>query len=128
MKLLLDTHALLWWFVDDRRLSTTVRALIAQEDNEILVSSACAWEVAIKHRLGKLREAEEVVLRFVELIEEDGFTVLPIQPNHALMAGSFAIRHRDPFDRVLAAQAIIEGAPLATRDSAFASFPVRTIW
>ena len=128
MRLLLDTHALLWWFTDDPRLSTRVRALIADTSNEVFVSAASAWEIATKHRLGKLDSAVDVVLRFEELLQADGFTPLGISNRHSLRAGAFQVPHRDPFDRMLAAQAELEALPLVTLDPAFALFEVTTVW
>lgn len=128
MKLLLDTHALLWWWTDDPQLSPTARALIADEGNIVLVSAASAWEIATKHRLGKLPEAGEAIPRFNELVAADGFEHLPINYLHGLKAGAYAVEHRDPFDRVLAAQAELESAQLVTRDPAFAQFGTRVVW
>ena len=128
MKLLLDTHAFLWWCTDDPKLSLTARNAIADEANEILVSAASAWEIATKYRLGKLQQASQAVSRFNELVAADGFTHLPITHVHALRAGSFDVDHRDPFDRMLAAQSDLEAATLITRDTAFEAFRSRTIW
>lgn len=128
MRALLDTHTLLWWFVNDSRLSPRVRALVADEDNEILVSAASAWEIATKHRLGKLATASEVCSRFEELVAADGFSYLSISPRHGLRAGVYVQVHADPFDRMLAAQAEMENLVLLTRDPAFAAFPVRVLW
>jgi PIN domain nuclease of toxin-antitoxin system len=128
MRLLLDTHALLWWQTDDERLSTTARAAIADASNEILVSAASAWEIATKIRLGKLGGVPEAATRFGELVNADGFHHLPVTHIHALRAGSYALEHRDPFDRMLAAQSAIERLALVTCDEAFAAFPVTTLW
>lgn len=128
MKLLLDTHALLWWWMDDPQLSATARALIADEGNAVLVSAASAWEIATKHRLGKLPEAGDAVPRFNELVSADGFVHLPIAYLHSLKAGAYAVEHRDPFNRVLAAQAELESAHLVTRDPAFSVFGTRVVW
>ena len=128
MKLLLDTHALLWWCTDDPKLSPTARNAIADEANEILVSAASAWEIATKHRLGKLQQASQAVSRFNELVTADDFTHLSITHVHALRAGAFDVDHRDPFDRMLAAQSEIERVPLVTLDPAFAMFGIRTYW
>lgn len=128
MRLLLDTHVLLWWFTDDPRLSDGARNLISDEANEILVSAASAWEISTKVRLGKLMELPGVEDRFAELVVADGFTHLPVNYRHALRAGAYVSDHRDPFDRMLAAQAELEGIPLVTLDAAFSSFPVKTGW
>lgn len=128
MKLLVDTHALLWWFTDDPRLSARARALIGDAENEILVSAASAWEIATKHRLGKLEETADAVIRFEELVAADGFTHLPISYHHGLRAGRYGVAHRDPFDRMLAAQAEIESVPLVTLDAAFGQFEITTLW
>jgi len=128
MKYLLDTHALLWWWTDDPQLSPTARACIQDEANTILVSAASAWELATKHRLGRLPLAAEAVTRFNELVELDAFQHLPVSYLHALRAGGLAVDHRDPFDRMLAAQSELEGAPLISCDVAFATLRVRTVW
>lgn len=128
MKYLLDTHALLWWWTDDPQLSPQALACIQDEANTILVSAASAWEIATKHRLGKLALAGEAVARFNELVELDAFQHLPVSYLHALQAGALAADHRDPFDRMLAAQSELEGAPLISCDPAFAAFRVQTLW
>lgn len=128
MRLLLDTHALLWWFTDDARLSAKARAEISDERNEVFVSSASAWEIATKVRLGKLDTVPQVVERFAELLAADGFETLPIGLPHALRAGALAQLHRDPFDRMLAAQSELESMALVTADSTFAEFGSKTLW
>lgn len=128
MRLLLDTHALLWWFTDDPRLSARARELIADSANEVLVSAVSAWEMATKHRLGKLEEAAEAVVRFESLVAADGFTHLPVDYRHGVRAGSYRAAHRDPFDRMLAAQAELESVPLVTLDPAFQAFDIVTLW
>lgn len=128
MRFLLDTHVLLWWLTDDPQLSPQSRTIIMDEANTILVSSASAWEIATKHRLGKLEIGAIVVPRFNELVQLDGFEHLPITYLHTLKAGSYPVEHRDPFDRMLAAQSDLEAAVLITRDTAFEAFRTRTIW
>ncbi len=128
MRVLLDTHALLWWFTDDPKLSAPARQAIAEEKNEIFVSAASAWEIATKQRLGKLDGVPNVVQRFPELVAADGFAHLPITYLHSLRAGSYAKEHRDPFDRMLAAQSEIESLILVTRDPVFKGFKTRTLW
>ncbi len=128
MRLLLDTHVLLWWFTDDARLSAPARQAIANLSNAIFASAASAWEIATKERLGKLEGAPEATSRFSELVAADGFTHLPVTHLHGLRAGSYALPHRDPFDRMLAAQSDIEALVLVTRDPAFGAFGTHTLW
>ena len=128
MNLLLDTHALLWWFTDDPRLSAAVRERLLDATNIVFVSAASAWEIATKQRIGKLNGLPQASERFAELVAADGFTHLPVTYLHALLAGRYAHAHRDPFDRMLAAQSQLEGLVLATRDPAFATFDCRTLW
>ncbi len=128
MTLLLDTHVFLWALTDPRRLSRRARALVEDQANTLLVSSASAWEIATKHRLGRLVGAEAVVAGYRRNLQRLGGLELPISSEHALRAGAFTVAHRDPFDRMLAAQAQIEGVPLLTEDRAFAAFDVTCIW
>lgn len=128
MRLLLDTHTLLWWWGEPELLSERARNLIAQPEHEVLASAATAWEIATKVRLGKWRAASEAVPNYLDWLREDGFVALPIATEHALKAGSLVGTHRDPFDRMLAAQAMIEDLEIITRDPAIASLGARTIW
>ncbi|MFT4102547.1 MAG: type II toxin-antitoxin system VapC family toxin [Burkholderiaceae bacterium] len=128
MRLLLDTHALLWWFTDDERLSAKARALIGDQRNEIFVSAASAWEIATKYRLGKLPGLDEAISKYTDLLAADGFQSWSVTHAHALRAGSYEADHRDPFDRMLAAQSELDGLRLVTIDGAFASFGIETVW
>jgi PIN domain nuclease of toxin-antitoxin system len=128
VNLLLDTHAWLWWVSDDTRLSAAARHAIQDASREIYVSAATAMEIATKLRIGKLDEAAEAVARFDALIAADGFVHLPVTHFHGLKAGSYGADHRDPFDRLLAAQSELESLVLVTRDPAFAQFGARTLW
>lgn len=128
MRVLLDTHALLWWLFDDPKLSVAARGLIADRDNEILVSSASAWEICTKHRIGKLPAAEPLVRDVAAWVQRAGFQALPVSIRHAQRAGAWPQPHRDPFDRMLAAQGVLEDVPLISRDEALAAFGVRLIW
>lgn len=128
MRLLLDTHVLLWWQTDDSRLSAAARVAIADASNHIFVSAASAWEIATKQRLGKLREVPQAAERFGELVAADGFVHLPVTHLHALRAGSYTTDHRDPFDRMLVAQSELEGLTLVSCDSALASFDCKILW
>jgi PIN domain nuclease of toxin-antitoxin system len=128
VRLLLDTHALLWWFTDDERLTNTARQAIADEANEVFVSAASAWEIATKQRLGKLDEVPQAAERFAELVAANGFLHLPVSHAHGLRAGGYPLAHRDPFDRMLAAQSELESLILVTRDPVFGEFSSRTLW
>ena len=127
MRFLLDTHALLWWWTDDPRLSRAARAVVLEPGHEVFVSAASAWEIATKDRLGKLGipHARE---RFNELITLDGFTHLPVTASHSLRAGAYPQPHRDPFDRMLAAQSELDELTLITNDPALEAFPARRLW
>jgi PIN domain nuclease of toxin-antitoxin system len=129
MRLLLDTHALIWALTDPGRLSITAANLIRDVRNIVLVSAASAWEIATKHRLGRLPGAGPLMAAYATHLSILGAEELPIRSAHALRAGSFGIDHRDPFDRILAAQAMLEAARLVTNDAAFAAFPdLEIVW
>lgn len=125
---LLDTHALLWWWLDDGQLSAPARAVIAEPGNRIWVSAASSWEVATKHRIGKLPEASEIAERFSSYLRRSRFLELPISIEHSLKAGALPGPHRDPFDRMLIAQHFITRYPVVTRDAVFRDYGVAVIW
>jgi PIN domain nuclease of toxin-antitoxin system len=128
MPILLDTHTLLWWMVGDVRLSPKARAAVGAESSEVFVSAASVWELATKVRLGKLPEAARLTHRLAESLAEQNFKPLAIAVEHGRLGGLLPGQHRDPFDRVLAAQALIEDLPIVTNDAAFAGFGVKTLW
>lgn len=128
MRLLLDTHTLLWWLDGDRRLSRRARTLLADEDNLVMVSAASAWELATKARLGKLPGALDVATDVAGCVARQGFVDLPITIQHAQRAGSLKIDHRDPFDRMLMAQSQMEDVPIVSNEAIFDSFGVDRIW
>src|SRR5215472_4793568 len=112
MKMVLDSHAFVWWLTDDARLSRLARRAIENAANEVLVSAIVAWELATKVRLGKWAEASSVTFSFEDVVAREGFSPLSISVTHGRIAGLLPGSHRDPFDRMLAAQAQVEGAPL----------------
>lgn len=128
VKLLLDTHTLLWWLFDDPKLSAKAKRAIKNPDNAIFASTASAWEIATKYRLGKLPGAEEAAQRLPELLRSARIEPLPISMEHALAAGALAGPHRDPFDRMLIAQAQIENLSIVTTDRVFSDYDVKVIW
>jgi PIN domain nuclease of toxin-antitoxin system len=128
LRVLLDTHTLLWSFISPSSLSREARAVLAEKTVEVLVSAASAWEIATKVRLGKLPEAEELERRFVQSIHEVGYTLLAIDADTALRAGRLVAGHGDPFDRILAAQALALDIPILSKDPKLDLFAVRRVW
>ena len=127
--LLLDTHAFVWSVGSPAKLSERARAAIADSTHSVLVSAASAWELATKSRLGKMPEAAVLVAQYEHLVTELRAAHLSISPTHALLAGDLDWDHRDPFDRMLAAQSVHERAVLVTRDRALRDFaPLKTLW
>jgi len=128
MRILFDSHALFWFLHGDRRLSTRARAAIEAADTVNVASAVSAWEFANKFRLGKWPEADRVANTFIETMQVQGVEILSVGAEHAQLAGLMAGAHRDPFDRMLAAQSQIEQMPLVTADPVFKTFGTKTIW
>lgn len=128
MRLLLDTSALIWWFAASPELPAASRDLIARDDAEVLVSAASAWEICTKIRIGKLHGAHDLCERFSDFLRKYEFEPLAISVEHARLAGRLPGAHKDPFDRMLAAQALIEAVPVVTSDPAIAGFGAKVIW
>lgn len=128
MKILLDTHTLLWAAFDEAALSPRARRIVQIPGNELIVSAASAWEIATKYRLGKLEFAQDLAENFVAEVTGAGYLLLAITPEHAQRAGLLAGTHKDPFDRMLAAQAIHENIPLLSNDPLLDDFGVRRVW
>jgi PIN domain nuclease of toxin-antitoxin system len=128
MRLLLDTHAFLWFVLNDPLLSATALSLIADPSNEILVSPASYWEISIKISIGKYALNEPVDHFFAREITTNQFDILSIQPHHVAPLTSLPFHHRDPFDRLLIAQAMVERIPLVSADAVFDSYPVQRFW
>ena len=119
MSYIIDTHILLWWLFDDPKLDTDCRNIIREPNHKILVSSASGWEISTKYRLGKLPEAKPLLEAYDQILHQAKFAELSITTTHALRAGNLPISHRDPFDRMLMAQAELESLPIITYDKAF---------
>lgn len=123
MKLLLDTHVLLWAVLEPQKLSPSQREALENSDVQLLVSAASAWEIATKWRLGKLSQAGAVVHNYRQVLDRLAATDLPISGDVARQAGLLPVEHRDPFDRLLAAQAMAGDLLLASSDPVFTTFP-----
>lgn len=122
MRLLLDTHALIFWLANDRRMGEATRKRLSDPANDILVSVATLWEIVVKQRVGKLQAD---LGRTLELIEADGFKLLPILPSHLFSLTTLPLHHPDPFDHLLIAQGIAEDATLVSNDRHVAAYPVK---
>jgi PIN domain nuclease of toxin-antitoxin system len=128
MRVLVDTHAFLWWINDDPQLSESVREIMGNAENVLYISAASGWEIAIKYRLGKLELPSEPESFVIQEIQSNRFRPLPIELSHALHTSSLPMLHRDPFDRVLIAQSQLESLPILTVDRAIRQYEVATIW
>jgi len=128
VRILIDTHGFLWWLAGNERLSGAARGVIDDPDNSVLVSAASAWEITTKHRLGKLPGADIVAADVKAAIEDHGFEPLAITVAHAERAGRLPGPHRDPFDRMLVAQALAHDLPLLSNESFFDRYGVRRFW
>ncbi len=128
MRLLLDTNAFLWWIGDDPRLSRRAAALIANGANQVHVSAASAWEIVVKKGLGRVEVPEPIDRFLVAQLETNAFLPLPIHVRHALGLAALPDVHRDPFDRILVAQAVAEDLSLVTGDRMLARYPISVEW
>ena len=128
MRLLLDTHAFLWWSINDGRLSPAARRAIADDDNDVLISAASAWEITTKHRLGKLPGADLIAADLAGAIANQGFDALAITVADAARAGALPGPHQDPFDRMLIAQALAHDLLVVSNESRFDWYGVRRLW
>ena len=128
MRLLLDTHAFLWWVINDGRLSRAAGQAIADDENDVLVSAAAAWEIATKHRKGKLPEADPLVRDMTGTIADQEFEELAVTVDDAARAGALPGPLRDPFDRMLIAQALSRNLVLISNESLFDRYGVTRLW
>jgi PIN domain nuclease of toxin-antitoxin system len=127
---LLDTHALLWYTLSDPKLSGTAKALILDAANEVLISPASYWEIAIKISIGKLKLQQPYEDIIDVCLKQYGFKILPIEPAHTakLVTLPFPPNHKDPFDRLLVAQALVEGIPLISGDPELDAYSITRLW
>ena len=125
---LLDTHAAIWWWTASSRLGATAASVISSEDASIFFSAASVWEIAIKSHAGKLPEIVDFESQYGPLMQANGFRALAVTDEHALRAGFLPGEHRDPFDRLIAGQALMEGMAVITRDPAIAAFGCDVLW
>lgn len=125
---MLDTHALIWWLLNSPELSTAARKAIGAGSTRVLVSAASGWEMAIKYRLGKMPEAQNLIQKLPQYLRKERFEILPMTLAHSLAAGLLPGPHRDPFDRMLIAQAGLEKAQLVTCDAVFKNYDVAVLW
>ncbi|MEA2680865.1 MAG: hypothetical protein QOK03_2587 [Candidatus Binataceae bacterium] len=128
MRALLDTHAFLWWINDDARLSDRCRAIISSGANEILFSAVSAWEIAVKAGIGRLTIPGDLETYTLAQVSRNRFEVLSISLSHALRASRLPPHHKDPFDRMLIAQAQVERVTILTGDAQIARYPIRVAW
>ena len=128
MRVLLDTHVLLWWLSGEEALSAAARSAIADADNETFVSAASAWEISIKYKQRRLPTAANFVADLDEAIARHGFSEVPITVHHGNRAGALPLHHKDPFDRMLIAQALAESLTLVSNERLFDNYGVARLW
>ncbi|MEH1899084.1 MAG: type II toxin-antitoxin system VapC family toxin [Nostoc sp.] len=128
MRLLLNTHTFIWYVTDNSRLSNQVVALINDENNEIILSIASLWEIAIKQNLGKLSFNQSFEIFITQQLNLNDFSLLDIKITHVTVVATLPLHHRDPFDRILIAQSIVENIPLLSADKIFDAYPIRRVW
>jgi PIN domain nuclease of toxin-antitoxin system len=128
MKALLDTHTFLWWVADDPQISLNAKDIISNPDNEIYFSIVSAWEIIIKVGTGKLTLSEPAEIYIPSRVASNQFETIPVQMSHILRINNLPSFHKDPFDRLLIAQSLVEDLALITVDGAITRYPIKTIW
>ncbi|MBW4452514.1 MAG: type II toxin-antitoxin system VapC family toxin [Nostoc indistinguendum CM1-VF10] len=128
MRFLLDTHTFIWYVTDNSRLSNQVVELINNENNEILLSITSLWEIAIKQNLGKLSFNQPFEIFIIQQLNLNDFRLLDIKISHVAVVATLPLHHRDPFDRILIAQSVVENIPLLSVDKIFDAHPIRPVW
>ncbi|MDR0814911.1 MAG: type II toxin-antitoxin system VapC family toxin [Bacteroidales bacterium] len=127
MRLLIDTQSFIWFSEDDKRLPTAVRTMMDDNTNSLVISIASFWEITIKMSLGKLILSENIET-MINMAVNNGFEILPIKPTHLISLSALDLFHKDPFDRIIIAQAITENMSTISSDNIFSSYPVNNIW
>lgn len=128
MRLLLDTHALFWWLYFPEMLPRKARDRLADPANQVFASAVSAYEMSLKHHRGRWPQVEPLVRAFEDVVAAEGFDLLPLSARHAIHAGAYGPEHRDPFDRMLAAQAVVEGLALVSKDSGIEALGAEVVW
>lgn len=128
MRLLLDTHTFIWFFTGNTKISNQARAFIDNQDNEKLLSTASVWEIAIKQSTGKLSFHVPFEVFIKQQLSLNDFNLIDINLDHLAVVATLAFHHRDPFDRLLIAQSIVENIPILSVDSAFDAYPIERLW
>lgn len=128
MRLLLDTHAFLWFVWNDARLSVTARSLIEDANNDLYLSAASAWEIAIKISVGKLSVGQDLGTFLTEQLTRNAIALLPLSIPHAATVASLPLHHKDPFDRLLVAQSLTESVPLVSIETTLDAYGIQRLW
>ena len=128
MRVLLDTHTFYWWIYFPELLPTTVRLMLSDQDVTVLVSAVSAYEMSYKHHRGNWPEIAGLVAAFEQVVIAEGFKLFPLTAQHAVRAGAFPREHRDPFDRMLVAQAMVEGMALVSKDKWLGAIGAEVVW
>ena len=128
MKILLDTHVFIWWITDSARLSSRAREILADSRNALVWSAASSWEIAIKASLGRIDMPNPIGAFLAEQLRLQRVDPIPVEHSHACRVAELPLRHRDPFDRLLVAQALVEGLPILTADRQLEPYGVETVW
>lgn len=128
MRLLIDTHVMLWWLRDDERLSHRARSILGDGRSELLWSMASSWEIAVKLRTGKLEIDRPLARLFADLVTDQGVEVVPVGHEHCTRLADLPLHHRDPFDRMLVVQAQDAGVPILTVDPKLAAYDIELLW
>jgi len=128
MKLIVDTHTFIWFFRGDPKLSTTARQLIENMDNEVMLSIASVWEIAIKQSIGKLSFGLPFKAVIVEKLKQNQVEIIHVTLDHIETVATLPLHHRDPFDRLIIAQGIVENLPIISADAIFDAYPIQRVW